>query len=205
MAQKSGEIFISEVGQVIFPNFAEANTVMVNGKPTGKPQFSASLLLDPNDTKELKTAIQRVAKEMFPQTKVNELQLPVHSGDKEAQKAEEKARDGGFYKGKLVLKARSDYKPVVVGPDNKELLDYGSIKSGDYGRLQVFLKAYDVNGNRGVKAFLTGFMLTEKGERLFGNDPQAGFAAYATTPECSINDTNTDSAEGSGDDDEMPF
>ena len=200
MAQ-SGENFVSEIGQVIFPNFAEPSTVMVNGKPTGKPQYSASLLLDPNNVKELKAAIQRVAKEAFPQTKVSELQLPVHSGDKEAQKAADKGRDGGFYTGKLVLKARSDYKPVAVGPDNQKLLDYGSVKSGDWGRAQVYLKAYDVNGNRGVKAFLTGFMLTEEGERLFGNDPQAGFAAYASeTPA-----TGGAAASQNDYDDDIPF
>ena len=76
--------------------------------------------------------------------------------------------------GKLILKAKSKYPPVVMDASGKPIDIRGmEIRGGTRARIQGFLKPYDMSGNEGISFTLTGIQLIELAERQ-----TASFDAY---------------------------
>src|SRR5690606_2924011 len=133
----------------LFPTLFEPKRVKDRrGKETGDPIYSISLLLDADseDLAALKKKAVAVAKAKWPGKSLSDIKFPFLSGDKEAAKSAEKGRDGSFYEGKVVLKAKSKFAPAVVdGRRNPPALttDPKLIYSGCGVAAEVNLVAYD--------------------------------------------------------------
>lgn len=202
---------ITPVFTALFPNLFVPRPIKINGKEKGEPVFGVTMLFDkasmsPEDQDRLKTLIetaQRVAREKWPgrDFKVEPIAMPFKQGDKEAEKSEKRGKNGDFYKGKLVLKTNSKFKPQVVGLDRKEIINDKLVYSGCLMYAEVNFVAYDsVNGGTdGVKAYLGNFVMKAKdGPRIAGKSAADVFAGIGGA------DVNDDPTAGMGDD-EIPF
>lgn len=181
-----GQIVTPEF-RFLFPNLWEAKPFMKNGKPAGSPVFGTSMLFVPAVIAPLKAKVIEVALAKWPgrnlgaEVAANTFKLPFHVGDKLAEKAAAKGKDGAFYKGTIVIKATSKFQPQVLGPDKNELLDKSKPKSGDYGYAEINFVAYDgvSGGSDGVTGYLNFVMVSRPGDRIAGRDAKSAFAGIS--------------------------
>lgn len=196
-AIQDNEVVLPDTGRVAFHNVFEARPFMENGKPKGDPVYGITMLYDPADLKEAKAKAIEVAKEQFGST--DDVRFPFIKGEREQEKAAKRGRDGGFYEGKIVLKAKTKYELPVYDMNGKEMLDQKRLYSGAYARVLVKFVANEVSGQRYVSAYLQGVKKVGDGERLVGRDLGAVFGDLVDP------DENL-SKGGSADlDDEIPF
>ena len=103
--------------------------------------------------------------------------LPFYEGDEFV-----KAKNWDWAAGQCILRASSAFKPVVVGPDKKDMLVPADLYSGCYGAVQVEFKAYKGNGTNipdCVTAYVTAVMKTGEGEKIGGLNPETVFAGIS--------------------------
>jgi hypothetical protein len=201
MSNAINELYVTEEAVCVFPHLFEAKPIVVNGQPQGDPLYSVTLLFEPEDVKELKKVAARLAQQKWPGRELKTLQFPFKSGDREADRMNERGKNGEIYRGYVVCKASSKYAPGVVGPDKQTIIDPSQVYSGCMVRAQLNVKPYSAGANEGVKLYLNHIMKTRDGERLIGSSPQDAFSGVQGVS------TNTDPTEGATDpdDDMLPF
>lgn len=149
-----------------FAQLFEAKTV--NGE--GKPAFSASFLINPNDPQVamINEAIETVAKDKWGVKADAQLKVMrtadktcLHSGDL-------KANYDGF-EGMLYVSSRNTLRPLVIDVDKTPLLaEHGKPYSGCYVNASVELWAQDNNYGKRVNATLMGVQFFKDGESFSG-------------------------------------
>lgn len=217
MAEQTKATFANDVSRPVvmfFPNLYEAKAVVVNGKTSGKARFSANFLFDADnpDLKVLSATIKQVAATKWPGRELSELHLPLAKGDKLADKAKAKNKDGEFQRGKWVLVARSDFAPqLAVVREGKVVEQDGTnriaVKNEFYPGVKTLIRVtlvpYDApgNGQDGITAYLDVVVSTNVGKRLAGSGPSAAeiFKGYVGVA------TDEDPTAGASSDDEIPY
>lgn len=162
--KSSSKIIVTPVGQIIYkPKLVE---------PDG---FSGKYQLTLGWTKEewksiasgMWNAACEVGREFFnkpdwtPQTPG--YKSPFKDGDVEAQKKD----DGEWMCGKVLVDSRSEWPPTVIGPTGEELSPdhVNGIRAGDFVRLSVAVRAYDIPGKaKGVHFALNVVQFARKGD-----------------------------------------
>lgn len=198
-----------------FLNVFEARAVGAKGKAKGTPKFSGNFSFDPNseDAKALKALAIKVARDKWPGVDLQSLQFPFTAGDKLAEKAKAKGKDREFDRGKLVLTARSQFRPQLSAVVGGKVVDYneqnlalakGKFYSGEEVLVQVTLKAYERDeegAKNGVNAYLDMVVSTGKGTKVAGGGKSAAevFGGYLGSM------STVDPTAGDEDEDEIPF
>ena len=149
-----------------FAQLFEAKTV--NGE--GKPAFSASFLINPNDPQVamINAAIETVAKDKWGVKADAQLKVMrtadktcLHSGDL-------KANYDGF-EGMLYVSSRNTLRPLVIDVDKSPLVaEDGKPYSGCFVNASVELWAQDNNYGKRVNATLMGVQFFKDGESFSG-------------------------------------
>lgn len=75
-------------------------------------------------------------------------------------------------KGYRVIRAKSGYAPVVVGPDAQPILDAAGIKSGDWCRFKLSTYTWDNSFGHGVSFNVDAVQLVRAGSRIGGSKAQ---------------------------------
>ena len=175
-------ILVTPEFRVAFPNLFVPRAFKRNGKDAGEAKYSLTMLFDPKDIGPLKDAIRHVINEKWPARDPKTLKLPLASGDAQAAKSEARKKDGSFFKGTVVLKASSKFKPGVVDEKLQDILDASRIYSGCYCRAELNFVAYDAvsaGGQDGVTAYVNFVMKVKDGPRVAGKDAKTVFAGVA--------------------------
>ena len=198
MTTSQPNIVVTPEFRMLWPNLFEAKRVKIKGKETGDPKFGLSMLLNPDETGDLKTAAKEVALAKWPGRTLSELKFPFADGDKLEAARAEAGRDGKFYAGTIVLKASSKYKPVVVDTHRKDIIDNSRLYSGCYGYAELNFVAYDGVGQNpdGVTAYVNFVMKSRDGDRIAGRDAKGVFAGI---------DGGEEEPKQADLDDEIPF
>lgn len=175
-----------------FPNLKEAKRVKRNGKETGEPKFSINLEFDPGDPaqaeelKRLKGVAAGVAKAKWPGKDIkgmidaNQFKWPFSEGNKLAAKAKEKGKERAWSEGKVVLNARSQYRPTLSILDGGKIIDLedeAAIKAhcdkhfytGTMVLAEVTFNAYDAiddDGKPGVNVYVNMVFAAKRGPKL---------------------------------------
>ena len=178
MTETQPNIVVTPEFQMLWPNLFEPRRVKIKGKETGEPKYGLSMLLDPTEIGDLKAAAKMVALAKWPGRTLSELKFPFSDGDKLEADQASKGRDGKFYAGKVVLKASSKFKPVVVDTHRKDIIDHSRLYSGAYGYAELNFVAYDGVGQNpdGVTAYVNFVMKSRDGDRIAGRDAAGVFA-----------------------------
>ena len=178
MTETQPNIVVTPEFRMLWPNLFEPRAVKIKGRETGDPKYGLSMLLDPSEIGDLKTAAKAVALAKWPGRTLTELHFPFADGDKLAAKQEELGRDGKFYAGTVVLKASSKFKPVVVDTKRKDIIDHTRLYSGAWGYAELNFVAYDGVGQNpdGVTAYVNFVMKSRDGDRIAGRDAAGVFA-----------------------------
>lgn len=168
--------------RMVFPNLFEPRKVKVNGKETGEPKYSATFLvpLDHPDFAKLVDKAKAVAAAKWPGRAYKELKRPFSDGDKMAEKATARKKDGSFYKGMVVLKASSQFPPTIVDASRNppiETINRKLFYSGAFIQAEVNFVAYDGVGANpdGITAYLNAVAFVRDGERIAGRDATKSF------------------------------
>ncbi len=149
-----------------FAQLFEAKTV--NGE--GKPAFSASFLINPNDPQiaAINAAIEAVAKDKWGVKADANLKVMraadktcLHSGDL-------KANYEGF-EGMMYISSRNALRPLVIDVDKTPLVaEDGKPFSGCYVNASLELWAQDNNYGKRINATLMGVQYFKEGESFSG-------------------------------------
>ena len=215
MADENAIYNLTEPVPMSFPNLFEARAFGPKGKESGQPKFSANLNFkaDSVDLKGLKSLAVKVARARWPDRKLSELKFPFSDGDKLADKAKAKKKDGEFQRGLVVVAGRSKYEPRLAVFENGKIVDLeGAARAAAKGKFYpgvevlatLCLVAYDGVGANpdGVTAYLNLVLSTNKGTRIAGGASAAetfkGYAGSAKAEDPTV-------GAASGLDDEIPF
>lgn len=87
--------------------------------------------------------------------------------------APEKKEKPGYGFGTIFLNASSEYKPGVVGRNNKDIMNPHDVYGGCYGRAEIVPHWYSVLGNEGVSFWLQNVQKSHDGEMLSGRERAA--------------------------------
>jgi len=149
-----------------FAQLFEAKTV--NGE--GKPAFSASFLINPNDPQiaVINAAIETVAKDKWGAKTEATLKVMraadktcLHSGDL-------KSNYDGF-EGMMFISARNTLRPLVIDVDKSPLVaEDGKPYSGCFVNASIELWAQDNNYGKRINATLMGVQFFKDGESFSG-------------------------------------
>lgn len=149
-----------------FAQLFEAKTV--NGE--GKPAFSASFLINPNDpqVKTINEAIEAVAKDKWG-TKADATLKVMRTADKTClHSGDLKANYDGF-EGMLYISSRNALRPLVIDVDKSPLVaENGKPYSGCFVNASVELWAQDNNYGKRINATLMGVQFFKDGESFSG-------------------------------------
>ncbi|MGI4846827.1 MAG: DUF2815 family protein [Janthinobacterium lividum] len=152
--------------RLAFPQLFEATTV--NGE--GKPAFSASFLIDPNDPQvaTINAAIDQVAKDKWGAKAADQLKS-MRKGDKVAlHDGDLKSQYAGF-EGMVYVSSRNAVRPVVIDRDKSALAEAdGKPYAGCYVNATVELWAQDNNYGKRVNASLTALQFLRDGDAFAG-------------------------------------
>lgn len=171
------EKIISPKGKLSYPHLFERHT-----KGDYPSDMYETLLLIPKSTdiSALKEACESLLQETFKGKfkDISELEHPP-------------IKDGDDYtddrKGHWVIKAKSDNRPQVVGPNPKIVIDdKEEVYGGRWARLSLNLYSYNKAGKKGISFGLRNVQLLEKGEKLGGasaSDPSKEFAEETVVDE----------------------
>ena len=170
--------------RLAFPVLFEAKTF--NGE--GKPAFSASLLLNSDDSqiKVINAAIEQVANEKWG-AKANVILKQMRAQDKVAlHEGDLKSNYEGF-PGNLYISARSQTRPLVIDKDKSPLTEQdGKPYAGCYVNASIEFWAQDNNYGKRVNASLRGVQFLKDGDAFAGSgsaneDEFDGLAEGATS------------------------
>jgi hypothetical protein len=213
---KKNVFAFSSEAPACFLNLFEAKAVVINGKDSGTPKFSANFLLDPEsaNAQTLRNVAIATAKEQWPGRALSGLKFPWENGDASADRAEARGKDRSFYRGKVVLISRSQIAPTLGVLNGKTIQQFEgnddrrvSLKPKFYNGVLVLatftLQAYQGVGANpdGVTAYLDSVVSLNRGERIGGGsrDLAQTFSGYIGLQ------SGVDPTAGSDMDDEIPF
>jgi len=110
------------------------------------------------------------------------IEMPWKKGEEVPDK-EGNVRDG--YAGKIVVKTKSKFKPIILWPDTTQMTDLDSdeFQSGDYARVKVEAKVWTFAGKKGVSCYLKVIQKTRTGERFGGDVDVSDFSPVAEAEE----------------------
>ena len=192
----SSAITLPKPIRLSFPHLWEPKQVVMQGRPTGEPRYTAICVLPKDfDINPLKSLVLGAVAEKWPdpvkRPPMAALRLPLVT-------AEEELKDKvGELAGHWLLKvvAYPATPPVIVGPDGRQHqqhapLDQGLIYPGAEAWVNITVRAYDTSStSRGVSAYLNGVKLTGKDvgrldsrptvAQMFGDIPDATATAGA--------------------------
>ena len=152
--------------QVSFPHLGEPYASI----PGAKGKYSATILIDKADTKELNiiqdaydAAIENGISKVF--------------GGKKPTNVREILKDGDLterdeFKGKFLLSVSSLKQPDCIDA-NLNGIDGKTIVGGDYIRVSCNFVAYNVGGSKGVSCYLQNVQLVEKARTPFSSKKTA--------------------------------
>lgn len=183
----SENVHVTAEGILLFPQVFEPKKVKDRkGKETGEPIYSASLLLTPEAVKESWAKAVAVARAHFGDSvDLKSIRMPIENGAKCKAAADAKGKDGSFYEGKFVLRARSQFPTGLMDAASQEPILKGSslaskVRSGNYAHFEVTFSAYDPvedDAKGGVKAYLNHILITREGKPIAGKTTADAFAA----------------------------
>lgn len=175
-------------GILTYSHIAEASAVKAkDGKPKGEPKFDANVEVLPvhPDVATIKAALAQAAAQAFPGQDFASIQFPLKSGDALAdaaiRNAQEKdpGKDVGdpreFSRGKVVLIARSNFRPALAAIVNGKVVDIDkddlqSMKTYFYPGCEVFatfsFNTYEPPLGPGVNAYLDELFSLNRGAKL---------------------------------------
>jgi len=155
--------------RLAFPTLFEAKTV--NGE--GKPAFSASFLLAPDDPQvaTIEAAIEAVAKEKWG-AKADVVLKQMRAQDKVClHDGDLKANYDGF-PGSLYVSARTAVRPLVIDKDKSPLAEQdGKPYAGCYVNASIELWPQDNNYGKRINASLRGVQFLRDGDAFAGGAP----------------------------------
>lgn len=133
----------------------------------GKEKYSVSLLIDKSDTatiqkiqQAIKNAVQVGANKFGGKVPdISKLRTPLRDGDE---------RDDEAYHGHYFINASSLQAPQIVDRNVAPIIDRNEVYAGCYCNVTINLGTYNVNGNRGVNAYLGNIQKVRDGEPLGG-------------------------------------
>ena len=184
------------VGRLIHSALFEKDVYKNEKGQEGKPVYRVELAFDGDeDVKELEDAVVDAAVAEWGDKAADEywdgkIASPIHTGDDLAAKREKKGKSGDAYRGKLVIRASTQFNKngddapggTYVCDENAVELDFaerGKVYNGCYGIAVVEPSAYTVSGERGVTLYLQGFQFVKDGERLRGISASSLFKPLA--------------------------
>jgi hypothetical protein len=156
-------------------------------QPNGEMKYGLTMLF-PKDS-DLKT-LQVLAKETA-QAKFGEIPSGLVSPFKDGN---EKASKYPSHADMIVIEARTDYKPGIVGPDGKtEILDSEAFYAGCWARAKVNCFAWENAGRKGVSFGLSNLQKVKDDESFETRyDPAEDFDAVANTADAPTGDAGGD-------------
>lgn len=176
-----GKFAITNPVILAHPHLFEAVAYKSNGKEKGEPKFGGNLIITPGpELDALKAKAAAVAKAKWPTRALGDLKFPFASGDKLADKRKAKSGkdDGAYQRGKVVINAKSKYRPrlaIVANGRIVDLEDEAAIaqhKSKFFFGAEVLAEvnfvAYENPEKDGVTAYLNLVLATGKGTRIAG-------------------------------------
>lgn len=210
-----GRYSLTKPAVMVFPNLFVPRAFRVGGKDKGEAKYSANFLFAPDhpDLQPMKGIAAQVARAAWPGRDLKTLKFPFSIGDKLADKTQErKGKDlNVFYRGNIVVAARSQFAPRLSGFMNGRVTDYdddlrNQKKSEFYSGALVLVTFNFVNYNGvdqnpdGVTAYLDMVFSTNKGARVGG-----GMSAADAFKDFVGRETPEDPTGGAAMDDEIPF
>ena len=173
---------------LLFPALLEPKAYQQKGAVRGVPKFGGTFLFsaDHADLKPMKNQMLAVARAKWPGVDPKNVGWPVASGSEYAAKRTAGGKDGSFYEGKAMLKARSKYEPMVSWVEGGKLKEIPSTTAGAVMNSKFFsgaevlatfnFVAVEVSDKKYVTAYLNKVFSTGKGERLGGGSRSAAEA-----------------------------
>ena len=215
--QNTGRFTFSAPVRMPFQNLLTPVAVGRKGKAKGDLKFSGTFLLtlDSSDLKAAKAKAAEVAKAKWPGRALMELKFPFSDGEKRAAKSTAGGKDGSFFKGHVVLDARSKYQPRLALLEGKTVRDLEGAQvaiegkkfyNGCYVVPSVNFVAYDgqqedgIGNPDGVTAYLEAVLFVKDGPRIGGGSSAETFKAYAG----SVTDFDPTNGNTAAEDD-IPF
>lgn len=187
-----------------------------NGQAKGDPKYSATFIIDLTDPKQ-KFDFERLQQEVIGQLKLAypgkklvtgraltqeeldagavSVNVPWFKGDREAERLAQKgkAQDGEIYKGKMLVKTSSKYRPALDAIENKKVISFTDdaaiaaaekkfFYSGAWFVPTFGLNIYPAKGNDngGVSLYFNGLLFVKNDQRLGGrtHNPAEAYKGY---------------------------
>lgn len=201
MGQKVKETLITPAGEFRHVWLDKPDT-----SPLGKNKFKTTIVLPKGVPAH--DALAKKLNDLHKSVKGAKAKAPVKDGDAyiEAADDEEQAKKRSWAQGAWFLTAKTNKLERKDLVDAKKKRLAVSPRSGDFGKLAIFVTDYSADGSTGVSAYLNGVQLLER--RNHGTDGASGFdeedeyegdAAKAETPDRTGDDTDTDDdSDGDG-------
>lgn len=211
-----------------------------NGQAKGDPKYSATFIIDLTDPKQ-KFDFERLQQEVIGQLKLAypgkklvagraltqeeldagavSVNVPWFKGDREAERLAQKgkAQDGEIYKGKMLVKTSSKYRPALDAIENKKVISFTDdaaiaaaekkfFYSGAWFVPTFGLNIYPAKGNDngGVSLYFNGLLFVKNDQRLGGrtHNPAEAYKGYLG----SISQEDPTGGNAGNDlDDDIPF
>lgn len=183
MADKKQEVktYVTAEGRLINSSLFERDIFKSEAGGEAKPAYRVEMAFEAGQLDELLDAAFAEATKAFGDVQLDiddgEIQTPIKAGDELAAARAAKSKPGDAYKGKVVLRASTQYAKngemgpggiSVYAPDTSEIgiMAKEQVYNGCYGKVGVSIGTYTVNKTRGVKFYLKAFQKTREGERL---------------------------------------
>lgn len=170
-----GQRMISPLGRFSYPHVFERAKNLSDPSKDGK--FEVTLLIPKRtDISALKAAVEKVGQEAFGAKWKGQDRLThpvIKDGDE---------KDDPICAGHWVIRAKSNKKPGVVGPDRNPIEDKDEVYGGCWGRISVTPGSYTQLGNWGVTLYLNNVQKVRDDEPFGGSGgvkAEDEFASYA--------------------------
>lgn len=161
-----------------YPNLIVPKAFGEKGHEKGDPKYSANFEFAP-DSKDLagmKAVAAAVARAKWPGRSLKELEFPFRDGTKLADDAKANKKDREFYRGLVVVAARSKFEPGLAAFENGQPVEFtGDARKAAAGKFYpgvLVLAKFNFVAYKGVKnnpdgvtAYLQFVFTTNKGER----------------------------------------
>lgn len=212
----AGILALNDPVVMAHPNVITARPFKRNGKEVGEPKFGASFVFAPDapEFKAIKAHAAAIARAEWPTVDLKvkgNVRFPWKLGDVLADKRKVAGKeDGEFQRGKVVLTARSKYRPGLSAFVNGKIVDYSDDAAVAANSSKFFFGAevlaefnfvaMEVDGERSVVAYLNKVMATGKGTKLGG-----GGRSATETFKNYRGGASAEDPTGAIDDDEIPY
>lgn len=179
--KKEAKTYVTTEGRLINGSLFERDIFKSEAGGEAKPTYRAEMAFEAGQLDEIIDAAFSAAVEEFGDVQLDvdggDIQTPIKVGDELAAARAAKSKPGDAYKGKVVLRASTQYSQTGdMGPGGVAIYDASNspitimdkqlVYNGCYGKVGISIGTYTVNKTRGVKFYLKAFQKTREGERL---------------------------------------